>query len=97
MTVYVGIDVHKRFCQASIMDDNGAILRELKFENTLERAYRLVNLAKSINPNVKAVLEPSARSKPATIVLLIPSLRLLFLFTIPITILTLRFNSDSDS
>ena len=60
MTVYVGIDVHKRFCQAAMMDDSGRILRELKFENTLEGAYRLVNLAKSINPNVKAVLEPSA-------------------------------------
>jgi transposase len=31
-----------------------------KFENTMEGAHRLVNLARSVNPHVKAVLEPSA-------------------------------------
>ena len=56
MGVYVGIDVHKRFCQAALMDDNGDILRELKFENNLEGAHHLVNLAKSIDPHVKAVV-----------------------------------------
>ena len=60
MGVYVGIDVHKRFCQAALMDDNGDILRELEFDNNSEGAHHLVNLAKSIDPHVKAVLEPSA-------------------------------------
>jgi transposase len=60
MSIYVGIDVHKRFCQAALMDEDGAILHELKFENTIEGAHRLVNLARSVNPHVKAVLEPSA-------------------------------------
>jgi len=41
-------------------DEDGAILNELKFENTLEGATRLVNLARSVSPHVKAVLEPSA-------------------------------------
>ena len=59
MAVYVGIDVHKRFCQAALMDDHGAT-RELKFENTLEGAHRLVKLARSIDRHVKAVVEPSA-------------------------------------
>jgi transposase len=60
MAVYVGIDVHKRFCQAGLMDEPGRIQRELKFENTLEGASGLVNLARSIDPHVKAVMEPSA-------------------------------------
>jgi transposase len=59
MSVYVGIDVHKRFCQAALMDEDGTILHELKFENTMEGASCLVNLARSVNPHVKAVLEPS--------------------------------------
>jgi transposase len=60
MSIYVGIDVHKRFCQAALMGEDGAILHELKFENTQEGARNLVDLAKSINPHVKAVIEPSA-------------------------------------
>ncbi len=60
MAVYVGIDVHKHFCQAALMNDRGTILRELRFDNTLEGASSLVNLARSIDPHVKAVVEPSA-------------------------------------
>jgi transposase len=60
LSVYVGIDVHKRFCQAALMDEHGTILREFQFDNTLEGASSLVNLARSINPHVEAVLEPSA-------------------------------------
>ena len=60
MAVYVGIDVHKRFCQAALMNEDGIILRETRFENTLDGATSLVNLARSIDSNVKAVVEPSA-------------------------------------
>ena len=60
MSVYVGIDVHKRFCQAALMNEQGTILNEMKFENTIDGASSLVNLARSFNPHVKAVLEPSA-------------------------------------
>jgi transposase len=60
MPIYVGIDVHKKFCQAALMDENGSVLRELRFDNTLEGASSLVNLAKSIDPHVRAVVEPSA-------------------------------------
>ena len=67
MSVYVGIDAHKRFFQAALMNDQGAILHELKLENTLEGAHRLVKLAKSINPHVKAVVEPSANTTFRTI------------------------------
>jgi transposase len=60
MPIYVGIDVHKKFCQAALMDENGSVLRELRFDNTLEGASSLVSLAKSIDPHVRAVVEPSA-------------------------------------
>jgi len=60
MAVYVGIDVHKHFCQAALMDETGRIQRELRFDNTLEGASGLINLARSIDPHVKAVVEPSA-------------------------------------
>ncbi len=60
MTVYVGIDVHKKYCQAALMNDNGKLERELRFDNTTEGTKDLVNLAKSIDPEIKAVLEPSA-------------------------------------
>jgi transposase len=59
MAVYVGIDVHKRFCQAALIGEDGRILHELRFENTLEGAPSLLNLARSINPYVKADVEPS--------------------------------------
>ncbi len=37
-----------------------AIVRELRFDNTMDGASDLVKLAKSVSPDVKAVLEPSA-------------------------------------
>lgn len=60
MTVYVGIDVHKKFCQAALMNNDGRILREFRFDNTSEGTSGLLNLARSIDPHVKAVVEPSA-------------------------------------
>jgi len=60
MAVYVGIDVHKKYCQATLMSEQGQITRELKFDNTTEGASNLVHLAKSVDPHIKAVVEPSA-------------------------------------
>ena len=60
MAVYVGIDVHKKFCQAALMNNDGRILREFRFDNTSEGTSGLLNLARSIDPHVKAVVEPSA-------------------------------------
>lgn len=60
MAVYVGIDVHKKFCQAALMNNDGRILREFRFDNTSEGASGLLDLARSIDPHVKAVVEPSA-------------------------------------
>jgi len=60
MAVYVGIDVHKNYCQAALMNDHGHLLHELRFDNNSEGASSLFNLAKSVDPQIKAVLEPSA-------------------------------------
>ena len=60
MAVYVGIDVHKKYCQAALMNDNGRITHELRFDNNQQGATSLVDLAKSVDPQIKAVLEPSA-------------------------------------
>jgi len=60
MAVYVGIDVHKKYCQAALMNDNGQITHEIRFDNTTKGTSNLVNLAKSVDSNIKAVVEPSA-------------------------------------
>jgi transposase len=60
MAVYVGIDVHKKYCQAALMDDNGHVVKELRFDNTSQGTSSLVTLARSIDPQVQAVVEPSA-------------------------------------
>jgi transposase len=60
MAVYIGIDVHKKYCQAALMDKNGHIVRELRFDNTSQGASSLLTLARSIDPQVQAVMEPSA-------------------------------------
>jgi transposase len=60
MAVYVGIDVHKKYCQAALMNDNGLILHELRFDNTSQGTTCLVELAKSVDSHIKAVVEPSA-------------------------------------
>jgi transposase len=60
MAVYVGIDVHKKYCQAALMNNNGRVVQELRFDNNSEGATSLVQLARSVDPQIKAVLEPSA-------------------------------------
>jgi transposase len=60
MAVYVGIDVHKKHCQAALMNDNGQVTHELRFDNTTKGASSLLDLAKSVDPHIKAVVEPSA-------------------------------------
>ena len=60
MAVYVGIDVHKHYCQAALMNNNGSVVQELRFDNTSQGASNLIDLARSVDPQIKAVLEPSA-------------------------------------
>ena len=60
MAVYVGIDVHKKYCQAALMSEQGQITHELRFDNNAEGTTTLIDLAKSVDPHIKAVVEPSA-------------------------------------
>jgi len=60
MAVYVGIDGHKKYCQAALMNDNGHIVKELRFDNTSQGASSLITLARAVDPQVEAVIEPSA-------------------------------------
>jgi predicted NBD/HSP70 family sugar kinase len=60
MAVYVGIDVHKKYCQAALIDDTGQLVKELRFDNTSQGASSLITFAKSVNSQVEAVVEPSA-------------------------------------
>ncbi len=57
VAVYVGIDVHKHYCQAALMDSVGRLVQELRFDNTLQGTSSLVTLARSIDPQVHAVVE----------------------------------------
>jgi hypothetical protein len=58
MAAHVGRDAHKRFCQAASMNEDGKIAIETRFENTLNGAMSLINLARSYDSNTKAVVEP---------------------------------------
>ncbi|HUK51619.1 MAG TPA: IS110 family transposase [Terriglobales bacterium] len=60
MAIYVGIDVHKHYCQAALMSEQGRVTHELRFDNNSTGATNLINLAKSVDPHIKAVVEPSA-------------------------------------
>jgi len=60
MAVYVGIDVHKRYCQAALMSEQGQITHQLRFDNSQQGAASLIDLARSVDPHIKAVVEPSA-------------------------------------
>jgi activator of 2-hydroxyglutaryl-CoA dehydratase len=31
MAIYVGIDVHKKYCQAALLNDNGRVIQELRY------------------------------------------------------------------
>ena len=40
--VYVGLDVHKEFCQAAVIDDSGRVLSNEKFSSTQEELDRFL-------------------------------------------------------
>lgn len=44
--MYVGLDVHKDFCQASFLDDNGKFVREERFENSASGLAKLAEATK---------------------------------------------------
>jgi transposase len=54
---YVGIDVHKRMCQAAVLDEDGAILDELRFPNDAEGIEGFADKLASLRDGAKAVVE----------------------------------------
>jgi len=44
--INVGVDVHKRICQACLKDERGSIVEELRFPNNQEGASRLATILK---------------------------------------------------
>jgi transposase len=54
---YVGIDVHKKMCQAAILDEDGALLDEQRFPNDSEGIEMFAGKLASFNDEVRAVVE----------------------------------------
>ena len=54
---YVGIDVHKKMCQAAIIDEEGELLDEIRFRNTIEGIEDFALKLTTYQDKVKAVVE----------------------------------------
>ena len=53
----VGIDVHKKMCQAAVLDEDGSILDELRFPNSPEGTEEFAGKLTSLHDEVRAVVE----------------------------------------
>jgi hypothetical protein len=54
---YVGIDVHKKMCQAAILDEDGALLDEIRFANDPEEIEEFAGKLSTFQDEVRAVVE----------------------------------------
>ena len=54
---YVGIDVHKKMCQAAVLDDEGELLDETRFMNTVEGIEEFALRLSAYGDEVRAVAE----------------------------------------
>ena len=54
---YVGIDVHKKMCQVAVLDDDGGLLDETRFMNTLEGIEEFAQRLTGFNDEVRGVVE----------------------------------------
>ena len=54
---YVGIDVHKKMCQAAVLDDEGELLDETRFMNTPEGIEEFALRLSAYGDEVRAVVE----------------------------------------
>jgi len=54
---YVGIDVHKKMCQAAVLDDEGSLLDEIRFPNDAEGIEEFAGKLTSYSDEVSAVVE----------------------------------------
>ena len=54
---YVGIDVHKKMCQAAIIDEDGTPLDEIRFRNDVEGIENFALKLTTFHDDMKAVVE----------------------------------------
>jgi len=54
---YVGIDVHKKMCQAAVLDNDGTLLDEIRFPNDGEGIEEFSDKLTTFRDDVKAVVE----------------------------------------
>jgi len=54
---YVGIDVHKKYCQAAVLDDEGELLDQIRFLNKKEDIKEFAMKLTTFRDDVKAVVE----------------------------------------
>jgi len=54
---YVGIDVHKKLCQAAVLDEDGTPLDEIRFRNDVEGIEDFALKLTTFHDDVKAVVE----------------------------------------
>jgi len=54
---YVGIDVHKKMCQAAVLNEEGALLDEIRFPNDPEGIEEFADKLTTFHDEVKAVVE----------------------------------------
>jgi transposase len=54
---YVGIDVHKKMCQAAVLDEEGELLDQIRFLNEKEDIKEFALKLTTFRDDVKAVVE----------------------------------------
>jgi len=54
---YVGIDVHKKMCQAAVLDEEGTLLYDIRFANDPEGIEEFAGKLTTFRDEVKAVVE----------------------------------------
>ncbi len=54
---YVGIDVHKKMCQAAVLDEDGELLDQIRFSNEKEEIKDFAMKLLTVRDDVKAVEE----------------------------------------
>ena len=54
---YVGIDVHKKMCQAAVLDEDGELLDQIRFVNRKEEIKEFALKLTTFRDDVKAVVE----------------------------------------
>lgn len=58
--MYVGVDVHKQFCQAAVVEESGDVVGEYRFENSEEGIAGLASRLEAFGKPAKVAVESTA-------------------------------------